>query len=126
MDTLTTLFIRACKSKEPTIRLRSIYRRFFVDGIPDDLMWACIASRLADICDKYWTDNASYLVQEMFPSNEWRYKDGDSNEPLPYNQKVVRILVNRIRFTHVDRFPDLKKAARYRRLCASDSSVEKG
>lgn len=122
MDKLTILFIRACKSTDHEVRLRSVYRRFFLSGACEEVIWGCIASRLAEICDKHFVDNASYLANELMPSNAWKYEGENKNNH--YNKRVALMLSSRIRFTNVDRFPVLKQTARYRRLFAKYEGKE--
>ena len=50
MTKIDQLFIRACKSKDPYKRLKSIRRRFYIRLNDDDKY---ITMKLAEICDTY-------------------------------------------------------------------------
>ena len=95
MDSLTQLWIRACKSKNPTLRLRSVCRRFYMNA--DDRI---LLSNLADIVDKYCPMKTMELIREM---DSLFYQD------LSREEALVRILRHRIAFTKKDKFVGMKR-----------------
>lgn len=65
MNSLDQLFIRACKSKEPRTRIRSVYNRFYLRNLPHKDIH--IIGILANLCEKYTPMTASELITELSP-----------------------------------------------------------
>ena len=94
MDSLTQLWIRACKSKNPTLRLRSVCRRFYLN-VNDRV----IVSSLGDIVDGYCPMKTMDLLREL---------DSPYYQDLSREETLVRILRHRIAFTKKDKFVGMK------------------
>ncbi|AHK11306.1 hypothetical protein S14_197 [Shewanella sp. phage 1/4] len=90
MDDVTQLFIRACKSQNPQVRLRSVYRRFYLKQINDELMDRYITEELITIIEKYNPLTISKLFREM---ESFYYED------LNYHQKKHRVMMSHLRST---------------------------
>ncbi len=94
MDTITQLWIRACKSKNPHTRLRTLTRRFYC-GVSDKL----IISELANIVDDYCPMKAMDLVNEL---------DSHFYVDLTQDEKLLRIFCSQIAFTKASEFTGMK------------------
>ena len=102
MDKTRQLLIRACKSKNPDVRLKSVYRRRYYGGkiYPRDM---CII--LASICDEHLDLKASYFLGKL----------NHSQSGLGYMGNASVALRDAIRFARKDRFEGLTAPARFRR-----------
>jgi len=91
------LFIRACKTNRPYIRLDSIYRRFYL-RLPPQEVEVYIAHILINIVDKYFSYDLLTVVEAL--------KD---NHPIfgkySYIRRVINAMINIIRFTEVNKLP---------------------
>lgn len=102
------LFIRGCKSSNPNIRLRSIYRRYylsinpsFIDGhISNILAKICIEHNLASILD---------IIEGCNPSNQYLHL-----KPLTYSQLVNEVLIHKIRFTAASDFIGMSTPTKFK------------
>ena len=92
MNTLDNLFIRACKSKDPHKRIETLYIRNY--ACPFE--YKHIAIILERIARKYNLITVIDLMGELSPEKSYWYND------CPYDEKLVRILVNKIRHCAVD------------------------
>ena len=108
MENIEQLFIRACKSLEPKKRVFSVYRRFYLqcdDPTPH------LVDILTSIIDKYVGVSARSMIDDLSPSNAWKF-DGDC-EPT-YINIVLNVLISRIRLTARDKFPNMRSPAKFR------------
>ncbi len=96
MNKLTMLFIRACKSRNPLERLKTLTRRFY---LVDDDATPCIKTVLTGICEDYKLISLSGFILSMHPQNVWKYKDSDTDDP------TLKILISAVRHSSVDKFP---------------------
>lgn len=94
MDTLTQLWIRACKSNNADIRLRSVARRNFYGNTGTQL----IAQELAHIVDKYNPMTSADILKEL---SQLGMQDLNTEE------RMVRLLKHRIMFTKKDKLKGL-------------------
>lgn len=110
MDNLTKLFIRACKSNDPDVRLESVYRRFYLPSGTGNRIH--ITTILMDICESYSLVTISKLIGAMSPENAWKYAPEDADEPeYSYVDAAYNALVSFIRFSPIDRLPGLPRPA---------------
>lgn len=109
MNKLDQLFVRACKSKNPDVRILSIYRRFYY-GVPS---WDSIAALLARICDEHMDIRVGTLLSDLSPVNAWKY---GTEEETPYWERVVRVLTSKIRTAKIDNFEGLTPPLRFRHV----------
>jgi len=104
MNKINQLFIRACKSKDPGKRLKSIRRRFYIRLHNDNKF---ILIKLAELCDEYSPIKGTKLIEELlhpFVMRESSLED-----------KLLHIYLNQIRFTEVKSFPGLTPPAMFRK-----------
>lgn len=108
MDKTQMLFIRACKSSDPKIRLVSVYRRFYNPHLNTEERKPMIALILSKIVDQYrpYTESWS-LLDLLSPSNDWR-------NGTAYWDKVINVLMNRIRFSGREKFPGFIPPLKFR------------
>jgi len=104
MNKITQLFIRACKSKNPQKRLRSISRRFYIRTINED---GYITMKLAEICDKYVPIKATKLYEELI--HPFVMRDYSNQE------KLFHFFLNNIRFAEISAFPGLTPPAMFKK-----------
>ena len=105
MDKTEMLFIRACKSMNPRIRVASVYKKFYLlSGITDYERDMHIAMILGGIVDKYKLMTACDMVTMLSPSQKIFYEDVDS----PGYYTIVRNgFTSKIRLSPVEDFPGL-------------------
>lgn len=101
MDTLTQLWIRACKSNNADIRLRSVARRNFYGNTDTQL----IAQELAHIVDKYNPMTSAEILKEL---SQWWMQD------LSTDERMVMLLKHRIMFTKKDKLKGLTAPLHFR------------
>lgn len=106
MTPTENLFIRACKTRDPYKRVRSVYRRFYgrYDGQETDKALTAILARL---CDKYNPFETADLLTKISPGNffpEMRWRD-----------RVLGVLIDRIRYTRTGAFPGLRAPTQFSR-----------
>ena len=103
MDKLDQLFIRACKSSTPTVRVYSVYRRFYAV----DPSSGHICDVLIQICEKYIKIGLSDLIDRLNPANSWRLGIEDSDSEHSYHKRVIAVLISKIRLKEVAVFEGL-------------------
>lgn len=91
------LWIRACKSKDPLIRIHSVYQRFYCNASVDDAV-PFIAGILVDVCDRLCPISLSRIINALSPSGTVHGR---------YYEKVVVCLMNHIRYTEKEKLPFL-------------------
>jgi len=109
---LDTLFIRACKSKDPEKRISSLYRRFFYNGEQSKISYhAALVSILGDVCQRCGIttttqDAFQYLLKErslgqymtrMLNNDKWVERD--------MTEYMVRYYIDKVRYKSKDEFP---------------------
>ncbi len=109
MTPLEQLFIRACKSKDPDTRVRSVYRRLYSRTREPSAEDVHITAILIDIADKFRLTNASYMITEMSPNSSWKYEHCNN-----YWHKASTIIVNKIRCTKSSDLEGLIPPAKFR------------
>lgn len=118
MDKVKQLIIRACKSNNPELRLKTLYRRFYLLNADDDTMHFSMAGILASICDEYLTIKTSRMVSDLCPGNRWKFGIEDDDN---YWQSMVKVLTSYIRLSDKDSFPGLTPPAMFRQDQSEDS-----
>ena len=104
------LFIRACKSNNPQLRLRSVYRRFYCSQHLIEDVSGPVAYLLVNIVEKYFKYSLINLLGDLSPSNIMYIIS------TPYNTKVLYEMTNIIRFTNGKDLPEgFIKPTRFRR-----------
>jgi hypothetical protein len=104
MTKIDQLFIRACKSKDPYKRLKSVRRRFYIRLNNDDKF---ILIKLAEICDIYLPVKGTKIIEELLHPFVMR--------DVSMELKLLRIFLNQIRFAEVNYFPGLTPPAMFRK-----------
>ena len=98
MNKIEMLFIRACKSYEPSIRVTSVYHRFYGDyGSTQNTIALC--SILSELCTKYGLITVSRLTNNVL-SLHLR-----GQHPKPMQNLLLSTFIEAIRFTNVDTLP---------------------
>lgn len=120
MDKVKQLIIRACKSNNPELRLKTLYRRFYLLNADDDTMHFSMAGILASICDEYLTIKTSRMVSDLCPGNRRKFgiEDGDN-----YWQSMVKVLTSYIRLSDKESFPGLTPPVMFRQDQPEDSDL---
>ena len=104
-DTIQTLFIRACKSKDPHTRVNSVYRRFYYSkGKIDDRH---LVNIFIKIIDDFCPMSISKVLDNLRPDDY--FVDGD-----PYWTRAKKVLVNHIRLSHKDCFGNMRLPLMFR------------
>lgn len=112
MDKVTQLIVRACKSRDPEVRLKTLYRRFYLVNPDDDqTVYFHMAGLLSTLCDNYLDVRMSRIVGDLCPSNQWKF---GVNEDDSYWQGIVKVLTSYVRGAHRDSFPGLTPPAMFR------------
>jgi hypothetical protein len=106
MEKLDVLFVRACKSSDPKIRLKSLYRRFYLNN---ENPTPHLVNILGNIVDKHIPMSAVTLMYELSPVNNWKYGEG-----AKFHDICLGVLITRIRLSKVDVFPGFVKPAQFR------------
>lgn len=115
MKKLDMLYIRACKSKNPIKRLRSLYRRFYfqIEKESDKMIFTTIMHNLLRIAEEAKIPKMSLeLIEGLDPKRYYRYGGVDSD---CYELMVSRVLCSLIRLTIVDLFPDVIWPGKYKK-----------
>ena len=110
METNDLLFVRACKSLDPYVRLETLYRRIYLSE-PSKGNLSLI---LSEICDKYNLLSSSKMISELHP-RYGRYTMSMYAEPMPYEDRVFQLMLSTLRFSNVDKFDDYIPTLKYRR-----------
>lgn len=104
-DTIQTLFIRACKSKDPHTRVDSVYRRFYLHQKPHDYILSHI---LIDIVEDFCPISLSKLTQSLSPNGFYIASDD------PYWTRAKKVLTSHIRLSHRDCFGNMRVPKMFR------------
>jgi len=110
MDNLDQLLIRACKSKEPEIRLRSVYRRFYLSTDDEIRVRVSLVAILARICDDNLTSTITEVITGLSPN---RYNI--LNTKTEYLDRTLSFLISKIRLAKTDDLQGLTPPAKFRR-----------
>jgi len=106
MDNTTQLFIRACKSNNPELHVRAVYKRFYVNGNDHNTVRNALINILGDICDKHIQTNIRDLMMDLQPGGRY------GGPKLPYLDQCLSVLVSIIQTTKVDQFKGLTTPAK--------------
>ena len=125
MNNLDQLLIRACKSREPLVRLRTVYRRFYTNSAPENVYIESIVQILARICDENLNITTLDIVTELhdnsiwYPNPEVRTTDPDVLKPkrerVPYLERALNVLISKIRQGKATEFDGLTPPAKFRK-----------
>jgi len=102
------LIIRACKSKNPQRRLRSVYRRFY-GRFDYDIESRYLSIVVCDVVDDYIKPSTFDVITGV---SGWDFIP--KLNAFDHNQKVLQYLMDLIRFSEESKFPGLTKAAKFR------------
>ena len=95
MNSMDQIWVRACKSKNPTTRLRSVYRRFYYAGTDLKMNDRAILSILSAVADKYTNNSMLYTITAL-------------EEAEKFGASYITVPMNAIRFTKRDAFVGIK------------------
>lgn len=110
MDSVRQLLIRACKARNPNLRVRQVYRRFY-GKLPLEQETFCLSGILSTICDEHLEVKVASLITDLSPNNRWKFGIEDDES---YLSGVVKVLTSNIRLAERDRFPGLQAPALFR------------
>lgn len=105
MDNITQLFIRACKSVNAKVRLRSVYRRFYCKLDDVDRIDENITEILITIVEHFNPMTISKLFREM---ESYYYKD------LTYHQKKHSVMISQLRLTDKSKLVGMRVPRRFK------------
>ena len=108
MDKIRALIIRACKSNNSERRLKRIYQSVWYGEYSHRHMLDILSS----IVEDYSLIRLSKLVQELKPSESWKYGGKESNS---YEENACKCLISVIRLTEVSKLPDYPVPAKFRK-----------
>jgi len=111
MNKQRQLLIRACKSKNPLKRLRSIYRRFYLDRFTDYEFYAHVGGFLLDICVDYDLYPLTKFVSDLEPKLSWMH---GIPKNAPYKKRVLMLCISKIKLTETSKFQGLTRPLRFR------------
>lgn len=110
MTNTEQLFIRACKSLQPEVRVKSVYRRFY-GNYPDDVYIRNIPLVLLNIIENNNIMTVRQLVDDLLPDNNWRYEHKKDDN---YMILLRKVFISRIRLSEVSKLPGFKKPLRFK------------
>jgi len=94
MSKVDMLFVRACKSKNPSQRVRSVYRRFYLRvEYPRTSDLLVILSRLSD-------EHLNLKFADIFRYMPWL------DDKLDFEEKLLVIVINKIMLSERSEWPD--------------------
>lgn len=102
MDKLTELWVRACKSENPTLRCQSILRRFYVVDDNSERQYTAIITHLCPIVDKYCIYNSLSMISDLENVDVPFY-----NDDRTFREVAKDLLISKIRNTKASEFTDL-------------------
>jgi hypothetical protein len=111
MDKVQMLFVRACKSKNPAVRVLSVYRRFYCRCDDQRMIDFAVSSLLIDICDKNNIVTLSRVFSDLYPDDLISERKLDSSN---YWSSVRKLVTSYIRWSNIDEFSDFIIPLRYR------------
>lgn len=103
MTKIEILLVRGCKSKNPKVRLKSLYKRFYYYEYKDSDMIII----LVNICDKYCKFSNFELVSKLAPQI-W------NNES--FETRALNTLISKIRFSKIEKFKSYIPPAKFRNI----------
>lgn len=108
MEKVRALIIRACKSNNSGHRLKRIYQSIWYSEYNHRHMLDILSS----IVEDYSLIRLSKLVQELKPSESWKYGGKESNS---YEENACKCLISIIRLTEVSKLPDYPVPRKFRK-----------
>lgn len=93
MSKLEMLFVRACKSSNPSKRVDSIYRRFYLSSKRNNDH--AISSILLTICENYHPIPVKELVNGLNPANNWMFVDTEDYFTLLKHVLISHIMLSK-------------------------------
>jgi len=105
LSKLDQLFIRGCKSNDPSKRVVSVYRRYYHRNCDPT---SPLVSILSKVCQQYSLMSTFDTLCALHPNNRWKLSEEPSlDSPENYNDLCLKYLINVIRFTANDKFPPM-------------------
>ena len=111
MNKSDILIIRACKSKKPIIRLKSLLNKMYLS---DD--YGIMIYVLSKICDRYKLFDGIENYIHAFHSTFTTFgKDNDNLSRNDIQFIEVNTLISKIRLSKIDKFPGYIPPAKFRK-----------
>lgn len=111
MQKIEQLFVRACKSHDPFVRVHSVYRRFYLHSPSRNRNNYHLAQVLSRIADKYLDLRPSELLSALHPENRLLFNARDDDDHWTV---ATKLLTSRIAMSPTSRFPGLTHPLRFR------------
>ena len=111
MNPTHQLLIRACKSRDPYKRLRSVYRRMYLLPKDENTYQDAMIGILSGLVDEHTTVKTSYMLEMMDPNN-WRFQR--PGEQYCFKTRALDTLVSIIRMSPVGEFAGLRSPRKFR------------
>lgn len=105
MNNLQSLLIRACKSKDPERRLKSVYKRYYYPRYNPK----AVTQILVKLSEEFYPMTATTVFEMMAPENAWLY--GENNN---HYEHCVRILISHFQLAEINKLKGFRVAAPYR------------
>jgi len=107
MNKTAILFIRACKSKNPNLRVNSVYRRFYLASDNTVINTWNICTVLSRICNDFGI-TIEMLVNDLNPTQRLRF---NWEVDVSMEDQLLERLISYIRFVQVDKLDGYIKPA---------------
>lgn len=112
MNTFHILVIRACKSRKPTVRLQSLFKRYY---LKDGVSYSNIFYVLSGICDEYKLYKGVQQYAVEFHSTFTTYgKNCDNLSRQDIQEMEVNTVISKIRHSSIVKFPGFIVPAKFR------------
>ena len=108
MDNTTQLLIRACRSRHPHKRVRSVYHRFYLTIPKPEHENFFMCGILINIVEQYCPMKPNEVIRELAPNYLLNDKD------KPYYDRALKMLISKIRLSNAERFKGLTTPAKFR------------
>lgn len=114
LSTTEMLFIRACKSKNPHVRVLSVYKRYYLfklDPPPDIFIVSSILMSLILKLKLHNDHMMMDMIHKLRPHPTGQYP----NELFgyTYEERLFGHVISAIRFTHINKFPSNMRFKRH-------------
>ncbi len=107
MDKNTQLWIRACKSKNPRVRLTSLVHRMYSYDYNKEYEQAILIANLSEIVDKYCDLSKANMMNKIFYPEVW-------DEDKSIKEITISVLCSSIRFTGKDKLEGLATRTKFK------------
>lgn len=111
MNKTEMLFVRACKSKDPIKRLKTLHKRIYIYSSEKETQ-KNIVHVLSKLCMEYSLIDIVKFIHNINETSD-RYYFFENQVPI-FNTACLDVLVSAIRFAKASELPDLIPPARFK------------